>query len=86
MSDPVPALLAEILAELRGQRVAIGHRLWSADDVADYLRVDRRYVLERLAPRTDWPRPVKLSDGIKAPVRWKAAEVILWAEKRRRAA
>ena len=86
MSDVVSELLAEILSELRGQRVALGHRLWSADDIADYLRVDRRYVLERLAIRPDWPKAVRLTDGQKAPARWKAAEVIGWAEKRRRAA
>lgn len=83
MSDQ---LLADILSTLRAQAVPLGHRLWDADDVAAYLRVERRYVLERLAVRTDWPKAIALTDGQKGPRRWKAAEIVAWAERRRRAA
>lgn len=77
-------LLADILAELRRQRQPTGldAALWDADDVAAYLRVERRYVLERLAIRPDWPAPIRLTDGPKGGARWRAREVIHWAQKR----
>jgi hypothetical protein len=77
-------LLADILAELRRQRTPTGldAALWDADDVAAYLRVERRYVLERLAIRTDWPRAIRLTDGPKGSARWRAREVIAWAQRR----
>ena len=76
-------LLADILAELRRQRTPTGldAALWDADDVAAYLRVTRAYVLQRLAPRADWPNTIRLSDGPKL-ARWRAREVIHWAQKR----
>jgi hypothetical protein len=77
-------LLSAILAELRRQRTPTGldAALWDADDVAAYLRVERRYVLERLAPRTDWPKAIRLTDGPKGGARWRAREVVAWAQKR----
>ena len=78
-------LLAEIRDTLKAQAVPIGHRLWDADDVAAYLRVQRRYVLERLATRPDWPKAIRLTDGVHAPARWHAVDVIEWARRRRAA-
>jgi predicted DNA-binding transcriptional regulator AlpA len=78
-------LLSEILAELRRSRQVVGldAALWDAADVAAYLRVTREYVLQRLAPRADWPKAIRLSDGPKL-ARWRAREVIAWAQRRQR--
>lgn len=78
-------LLADILAELRRQRqpTSLDAALWDADDVAAYLRVERRYVLERLAIRPDWPAAIRLTDTGKGSARWRAREVIAWAQRRK---
>jgi hypothetical protein len=77
-------LLSAILAELRRPRptIPLDVALWDADAVAAYLSVDRRYVLERLAVRSDWPRTIRLTDGPKGSARWRAREVIAWAQRR----
>lgn len=81
MSDDT---LQAILDELRRQRLPVGidAALWDADDVAAYLRVQRRYVLERLAIRPDWPGAIRLTDSGHGGARWRAREVIAWAQRR----
>ena len=60
-------------------RVPLNQALWSADDVADYLRVSRRTVTERYACRPDFPEPIRLpSDGKRGHLRWRARDVIKW--------
>jgi hypothetical protein len=39
-------------------------------------------VLERLAVRTDWPKAIRLTDGPKGGARWRAREIIAWAQRR----
>jgi hypothetical protein len=82
--DETADILSAILAELQRQRTPTGldAALWDADDVAAYLRVERRYVLERLAVRTDWPKAIRLTDGPKGGARWRAREIIAWAQRR----
>lgn len=77
-------LLADILAELRRQRQPTGldAALWDADDVAAYLRVERRYVQERLSKQPGWPAAIRLTDTGKGSARWRAREVIAWAQRR----
>jgi hypothetical protein len=82
--DETADILSAILAELQRQRTPTGldAALWDADDVAAYLRVERRYVLERLAVRADWPKAIRLTDGPKGGARWRAREIIAWAQRR----
>ena len=57
--------------------------LWSGVEIAGYLKVGPRQVLERYAPLPDFPKAIRLptGDGGKGQPRWKAMEVIAWAEK-----
>lgn len=69
---------------LRRGYVPPDRQLWSADDAAAYLGVSKRTVAERYAVRPDFPRPIRLpSTGTRGLLRWKAAEVMKWAEARR---
>ena len=56
--------------------------LWSGVEIGAYLKVGSRQVLERLAPMPDFPKAIRLpTDRGKGQPRWKACEIIAWAEK-----
>jgi len=57
--------------------------LWSSAEVAAYLKVGPNQVIERYAPLPDFPKAIRLptADGARGRPRWKACEVIAWAEK-----
>lgn len=62
--------------------VPLDRQIWSSRQVAEYLDVSPRQVTERLSNRPDFPRAMRLpTDGGKGPLRWKAREVIAWAER-----
>lgn len=53
--------------------------IWSARDVADYLRVSPRTVTEKYAAKPWFPRPFRLpSDKGRGGLRWKKSEIIEW--------
>lgn len=54
-------------------------RLWTADDIGQYLHLSPRTVSEKLAMQPGFPKPLKL--GVK---RWYMVEVIAWAKRTRR--
>lgn len=56
--------------------------LWDADQAAAYMGYSARHFSERLACRPEFPRSIRLGDGPKAPLRWKAAEVMEWVDAR----
>ena len=57
--------------------------LWSAREIAAYLKVSPRQVTERYAPLLDFPRPIRLpANKGNGHARWKASEIITWAESR----
>ncbi|TJZ73783.1 helix-turn-helix transcriptional regulator [Chitiniphilus eburneus] len=58
--------------------------LWDAEATAKYLGVSDRQVAERYASLPDFPRPIYLptATGQRSTRRWKAAEVIKWAESK----
>ena len=58
-------------------------RLWDADAVAQYLAVTRRHVIERYAPRPDFPAAILLPtrSASKAQRRWKPTDIRQWAEQ-----
>lgn len=61
--------------------VPLNRAIWSPDDVAEYLRVAKRTVVEHYSKQPDFPKAIQLpSKGKNGQLRWKAAEVIKWAE------
>ncbi|MEW5710019.1 MAG: hypothetical protein AB1830_14110 [Pseudomonadota bacterium] len=84
--------LIERLAEAIAQRVSppipLQVDLWSAEEIAAYLKVGRRQVLERYAPLPGFPRAIRLPapGGGQGHPRWRAAEVIAWAERHKEGA
>ena len=76
--------LAERLDQvLRRGYVPPERQLWSAQDIAAYLGVSPRTVSERYAARPDFPKPIRLpSTGETGLKRWRASDVMTWAEGR----
>jgi ABC-type Fe3+ transport system substrate-binding protein len=75
--------LAAAVAERVAPRIPIEIDLWSASEIAAYLKLSERQVTERYAPLPDFPKAYRLptpSGGSGHP-RWKAHEVIAWAER-----
>ena len=57
--------------------------LWDARMVANYLKVSERTVAENYSAHHRFPKPIDLSEGTNRTRRWKATEVVEWAESRR---
>lgn len=82
-TDIIETLAQRIDQVLRRGYVPPERQLWSAQDIAAYLGVSPRTVAERYAPLPDFPTPIRLpSTGAVGLKRWKAAEVMKWAECR----
>ena len=54
-------------------------RLWTAEDIGQYLHLSPRTVSEKLAMDPKFPKPLRL--GVK---RWYMVEVLAWARRSRR--
>jgi len=84
--------LIDRIADAVAQRLAIKPQfepLWSAEEVAEYLKVSRRQVVERLAKRQGFPTPIVMptDTGEAGRLRWDREKIIAWAcQKDRRAA
>lgn len=77
--------LADAVAERVTPMVPLNIALWSADQIAAYCSVTRRHVLEAMAPLPSFPRCISLpgtGPGNRGTRRWKASDVIEWAESR----
>ena len=74
------SLLAEILAELKRQNA--NHRLWSAQDIADYLGLSKSTAYGKIICAPGFPKPIKL-EGVSR--RWKPSEVTAFIERKRAA-
>lgn len=76
-------LLAAAIAGHLTPAIPLEIDLWSGTEIAAYLKVGARQVLERYAPLPDFPKAIRLptSEGGKGQPRWKASEVIAWAER-----
>jgi len=62
--------------------VPLNRAIWSPDDVAEYLRVAKRTVVAHYSKQPDFPEAIQLpSKGKNGQLRWRAAEVMKWAEK-----
>jgi len=77
VSTDIERLAEEIARRLHQVPVAVD--LWGVAEVARYLKVSERQVRERYAIRPDFPPAIRL--GGRGPLRWRAIEVIRWAER-----
>ena len=58
--------------------------LWDADRVGEYLGVSPRTIAEKWSLQKDFPKAIVLGGGSeRAMRRWKAQEVMQWAERQR---
>lgn len=57
--------------------------LWTTENIAAYLNCSVRQVTDRHSKLASFPRAIRLptADGHKSNPRWKAAEVVTWAER-----
>ncbi len=60
----------------------ITEQLWTAEDVAAYLRLAPRVVVERVRYAPGFPRPVRVT-GPRGKLTWVPQEVRAWAMQRR---
>jgi predicted DNA-binding transcriptional regulator AlpA len=70
--------LDELIAATKAAAVPVSARWVSAETGAALLDVSKRTFLEELAPRPDFPKPMR-----EGHPRWKASEILQWAEQRR---
>lgn len=76
-------ILLEILNELKAQNVA-SNDLWSASDIARYMRLSTSSIQSRVICRKDFPRAVRIpTDSGMGGRRWYAKEVQNWVSKNR---
>lgn len=86
LCDPNDETLIDRISHAIAERIApavpIDIALWDAETISAYLKVGKSQVLERYAPLPDFPKAIRLpSTGGRGHPRWKAAEIIGWAEK-----
>lgn len=71
-----------LLETLRQPPLPVEIDLWSADEIARYLKRERRTVMESYACLPNFPKAIRLpSKGVRGQPLWKASEVIAWAER-----
>ena len=79
-----PEELSKIAGEIADSiiaRAALDREMWSKDEIAKFLKVGRRQVAERYANLPDFPKAYRLPSRTgRGVLRWKASEIIAWAE------
>ncbi|MHB1702094.1 MAG: helix-turn-helix transcriptional regulator [Acidobacteriaceae bacterium] len=80
--------LAIAIAQRIARPVPIDVELWSAKEIAAYLKVGPRQVSERYALMPGFPKAIRLPTvaGVRGTSRWRAAEVIEWTTSHREGA
>ncbi len=76
MSDTTEELLKDILQELKGTNK--NSRLWDIQDIADYFKLAKNSVSNRLLCKPAFPKAIKI-EGVGK--RWKPSEVKAYAER-----
>lgn len=78
-------VIEELIEALRSARpISLDVALWDARQAGEYLAISARHFQEQVACRPDFPAAIVLpSAGTKPRRRWKAKEVIAWAERHR---
>lgn len=76
-------ILNEILNELKKQNID-NLSLWTADDIARYMRLTRSSIQSRIICRADFPRAVRIpTTGTGGGRRWYAQEIKIWLKRNR---
>lgn len=83
--------IAVAVAEHVRPAVPLTVALWDTETIAQYLTRSAKVVRERVVTLPDFPKPIripsvqsgKVDEATKSLPRWKAAEVIAWAESYR---
>lgn len=81
--DRLAPILERLAAALERPPIPPEKVLWDAERVGEYLGVSPRTIAERWALQKDFPRPIMLGSDARAMKRWKAQEIIKWAERQR---
>lgn len=77
-------VLSRLAAALERPTVPVDRALWDANACAAYLVVSYEHFRQRIACRPDFPDAIQLpTEGGRGTRRWKAGEVMAWADKRR---
>lgn len=72
--------LETITAALRAAALG-GRELWGYDEIAAYSKFEKTYVVNVIAAKPDFPRPIRVVNARSHP-RWKAGDVMDWFEAR----
>jgi len=73
-------LLSQILIEIRNS--SKNNRLWDANDIAEYLKLSKGTVQNRIVCKVSFPDPIRiLTYSGKTNPRWEPAEVKAWVKK-----
>ena len=81
----VDSLALAIAEHLPPLMIPIAHRLWTYAEIAHYLRLQTSYVQQHLPHAPGFPAPMRLliRKGSRSHPRFRAVEVIRWAEAQR---
>jgi predicted DNA-binding transcriptional regulator AlpA len=82
MNDHLIDRLDTLIGVLTRQSIKPDRVLWDSEQAAAYLGFGARYFTGTIACKPDFPRAIRLAET-KGGLRWKAEEVMEWAESRR---
>lgn len=85
MDDDLIERLSRAIASHVTPKVPFDKTLWSADDCAEYLRMDKKTFQQYYACHPHFPKRIHLerSEG-RGKTLWRAQEIVDWAVKNRR--
>lgn len=76
--------LRELVTKLSRPKVMPEDELWTAEDIASYIKLAADTTERRVVTRPDFPAPLQpCLTGKRATKRWFAGEVITWARQNR---
>ena len=74
--------LAAAIAGYMPPTIPLSVALWSLAEIAAFLKMSPHSVRQRIVPLPGFPQAIRLPSGKTKPhPRWKAKEVIAWADK-----
>lgn len=77
-------ILTRLVAALERPAIPVDRALWDAPACAAFLCVSAAHFSQRIAPQPDFPAAISLpTESGRGTRRWKAGEVMAWADKRR---
>lgn len=83
MTDPelIEKLARAVAAHIPAQ-IPVDIALWDSADCAAFMRISKTHFMQYVAPQPGFPHAIRIpkSDGKTGQPRWKAKEVIEWAD------